>query len=142
MIKQHHRGLTIHTIRTYLMWDTPVVCRPHEHRQCSNHYHRLYPTLHQGTPPPCPLWTWSPAPGESHPPRSSLELSVRGEHNVRNVYMLHNIRIYLIMQTDVKAVTIIALKNKSMLSALNQAKMLLVSHPLSTGYISKNTIGT
>jgi len=76
MIKQHHRGLTIRTIMTYLMWDTPVVCRPHEHRQCSNHYHRPYPTLHQGTPPPCPLWTWSPAPGESHPPRSSLELSV------------------------------------------------------------------
>jgi len=49
--------------------------------------------------------------------------------------MLHNIRIYLVMQTDVKAVTIIALKNKSMLSALNQAKMLPVSHPLPTGYI-------
>ena len=53
--------------------------------------------------------------------------------------MLHNIRIYLIMQTDVKAVTIIALKNKSMLSVLNQAKMLPVSHPLPTGYISENT---
>ena len=43
------------------------------------------------------------------------------------------------MQTDVKAVTIIALKNKSMLSVLNQAKMLPVSHPLPTGYISENT---
>jgi len=49
--------------------------------------------------------------------------------------MLHNIRIYLVMQTDVKAVTIIALKNKSMLSALNQAKMLPVCHPLPTRYI-------
>ena len=75
-------SIIMYCMHTYLVFHIQVVCRPLEHQWFPTHHHRLYPTLHQGTPPPCPLWTWSPAPGESHPPRSSLELSVRGEYNI------------------------------------------------------------
>jgi len=140
MVKQQHRGLTIHTIMTYLMWDTPVVCRPHEHRQCPNHCHRLYPTLHQGTPPPCPLWTWSPAPGESHPPQSSLELSVRVEYNITTckecIHVTQHMNLSNYANRCEGSYHYCTEKYKH---AFNQAKMLPVSHPLPTGYISENT---
>ena len=52
---------------THLLWNTLVVGIPHEHQHFPTHCRKLYPTFHQGTSPPCPLWRWFHPSGESLP---------------------------------------------------------------------------
>jgi len=65
---------TVQVQWTHLMRNVLVVCRPHEHQHFPTHHHRLYPTLHQGTSPPCPPWMCSHPSGESLPQQNSSEL--------------------------------------------------------------------
>ena len=63
-------------LQTYLLQNIPVVCRPHEHQQCPNHHHRLFPTLLQSISPLCLLLKWSHPSNESHSQQSSLDLLI------------------------------------------------------------------
>ena len=65
---------TVQVQWTHLMRNVLVVCRPHEHQHFPTHHHRLYPTLHRGTSPPCPPWMCSHPSGESLHQQNSSEL--------------------------------------------------------------------